>query len=177
MCLQHRSLCFISKYLTPTTTSCRLVTCLFIAVSSYFPFHIFTPSMILFYRQYKARRAHVKVIDFMVLSSCAQTVQVSSTHLKTLEARMVMWSKFHTEDQQISRDTVRKFVVGVNWRPESVHPWAYLTCIHLVCKAHLIFSCSYRRYIVRPLLHRVYSPAKEGKRNYCNCNPLNVIRS
>jgi len=132
-------------------------------------------SIIILYRQYKARCIHLKIIKLMILSRCAQIIQVSRRHLKTLEARMVTWSKLHTEDQQISDDNVRKFVIRVNWRPEFVHPWVYLICIHLVCKAHLIFSCSHRWYIARTQLHRVYSPGKEGGWNYCKRNPLNVI--
>ena len=50
VCLKHHSVCFIPKYLTSNTTSGRFITCLFIAVSSHFPFHNFTPSIIVFYR-------------------------------------------------------------------------------------------------------------------------------
>lgn len=81
------------------TTSGRFVTSLFINESSQFPFHIFTSSITVFYRSYRPRFIHFKLIKFTVLSRCSQILQVPSIHFKTLDDRMVTRSDLSTEYQ------------------------------------------------------------------------------
>jgi hypothetical protein len=41
---------------------------------------------------------------------------------KILDARRVVWSKYHVEGPQIVGATVQNLVAQVVWRPEFVHP-------------------------------------------------------
>jgi hypothetical protein len=44
------------------------------------------------------------------------------SYLKIQSVREAKWSKFHTEEPQISEAIVQNFVAAAIWRPEVVHP-------------------------------------------------------
>jgi hypothetical protein len=47
----------------------------------------------------------------------------SGNHIKTVRARRVKSSKFHTEDSQLKRTTGQNFVTLETWTPGFGHPW------------------------------------------------------
>ena len=66
-------------------------------------------------------------VDELRYSSSAHILQKSRSHLKILDARIVSWSKFCTEDPQILGTTIQSLVVMATWCPEFMHP-----CIKVV---------------------------------------------
>ena len=57
------------------------------------------------------------------------------SHLKILGAKMVTWSKFHTEEPKMLGATAQNLVVRVTWRPGFVYP-----CSRLLKISKIVFS-------------------------------------
>jgi hypothetical protein len=51
-----------------------------------------------------------------------QNFQKPSSHLKTLGARRVIWSKLHNEQLHILGATLQNFVTQATWKPTFVYP-------------------------------------------------------
>jgi len=84
---------------------------------------VFNVSLLLFVTAWGPQKKILGVLKLMVVWKLVYyTRRVQISHLKIVGTRMVIWSKLHTEDQQMLGTTVQNSVARVTWCPGVLQP-------------------------------------------------------